>query len=550
MLIDERIWDRQISNAVEITSAWVGFLGSNKFENLKDDIPDDLRKKQEELLSFVEKAGGLPIYGYFYYLTYELLGAILSQKSRFWNAWEEELITGKKCLMCGRRNALIERFRDRNSDKEYYRYWQGNKWEKKSFEEVGEFRYLLRERERLCAVCLTKRLYGWRRKSVFKEIFGVESPKQESVVHVAARDFIEKTATHPVLKEIVKRDAELIYEHEWGESEERIPEEKREAIEDLKKKLGKGWKELKDEIRKIYEQLCEKPNKYYAILMMDGDRIGKMLSGENLVNLGEFLHPVFKKKILEWEKGKDLVSAKRILTPSHHIAISRAMKDFSLYKVPEIIKEYKGFLVYAGGDDVLALLPTNRVLNAAYEIQKAFKEDFYEIEINGRRKEVMGLGKRASMSAGIIFAHYKWALYDAVEKVREAEKRAKNKYGRNAFCMTFIKHSGEILVAGGKWDFVTNLIDIAEVVTDGKISHRFIYDFMDVAEILEGDMLKAETKRLLRRRKAEKMSDDEIEKLQEKLLHLIEKYWSQDFSIKELGIALKILYDAYRGEEG
>jgi len=552
--IDKKLWNDQINTAVEVAIAWLRFYNFNEFNKIKDKIPSDLRELQEKWLSFVEEAERRSNYGYFYLVTYELLGIILAQKSRLWKAWKEQPITGKKCLMCGRRNALLERFRDEKSKKEFYRYWKDNKWNKKPIDELKRFKHLLKEGERLCAVCLTKRLYGWRPRSIFEEIFkDFKPPKQESVVYVAARDFIENFETHPILRKVIERDIELIYKHEWGESEERIPEEKRKSIEELKRQLKKNWKELKDELKKAYEQLGKKPNKYYAILMMDGDRIGKMLSGETLPNFGEFLHPVFKNKIKEWrekrkEKGKELVEMRRILTPSHHIAISRAMKDFSLYVVPKIAKEYKGFLVYAGGDDVLALFPTDKVLNAAKEIQEWFRKDFYEIDVNGRKKKVMGLGNKASMSAGIVFAHYKWPLHDAIEKVREAERKAKNDYGRNAFCMTFIKRSGEILTAGGKWDFVNDLIDIAKAIIDRKISHRFIYDFIDVSDVLKGDMLKAEVRRLLERRR-EKAKDEELREINGKLCCLIEKYEAQGLSAKELGNAIKILYDAYRGEE-
>jgi len=65
---------------------------------------------------------------------------------------------------------------------------------------------------------------------------------------------------------------------------------------------------------------------------------------------------------------------------------------------------------------------------------------------------------------------------------------------------------------------------------------------------LEGDMLGAEVRRLLKRRK-EEASDEEIKEIQGKIMCLIEKYKAQDFSIKELGSALKVLYDAYRGDE-
>ncbi|MCW7078437.1 MAG: type III-B CRISPR-associated protein Cas10/Cmr2 [Canidatus Methanoxibalbensis ujae] len=535
--IDEELWDEQIANAIEITSAWLEFFNFDGFDDVKENIPDDLKERQEGWLNFIEEAERRykrKSVGHFYSLTYEILSAILMQKSGFWNAWEEGPVTGKKCLMCGRRNALL--LRDENGN---YKVWNGKDWT--NTKNKNSYEHLLKERERLCAVCLVKRLY----RDAFRKIFeDAKLPPWESVSEIAARDFIENIKHTEVYEKIKKGDIELIYKQEWDSRD--------------KVKL-KYTKELGGRDGEIYRKLVElwktygEPNKYYAISMMDGDRIGKMLSGETLPHFGEFMHPVFRSKIQEWrengeEKGKKLINAKRILTPSHHIAISRAMKDFSLYVVPKIVKEHKGFLVYSGGDDVLALFPADKVLDAASEIQKVFKEDFYEIEVNGKKRKVIGLGNKASMSAGIVFAHYKWPLYDAIEKVREAERKAKEKYGRNAFCMTFIKRSGEILTAGGKWDFVADLIYTAKAIVSGKISHRFIYDFMDVSEILEGDMLGAEVRRLLKRRK-EEAGDEEIKEIQGKIMCLIEKY-DQNLSVKELGNALKILYDAYGGAEG
>jgi len=528
--IDEELWNNQIENAIEITSAWLEFFNLDRFEEVENDVPEDLRKRQQEWLSFIERQK--TNYGHFYWLTYKILGAFLTQKSRFWNAWEEKPVTGK-CLMCGRRNALLEHSSDKG-----YRRW--NK-EKKVWENLNvndRIKHLLKEDERLCAVCLTKRLYGWKHKSVFERIFseGFKPPEQESVVDIAAKDFIEKAKTDESLKVVLEADVELVYMREWEEKE-------------IAKMFSPDIKKKFDELWRIYGE----PNKYYAILMMDGDRIGKMLSGDTLPNFGEFLHPAFKIKIEEWrtdskEVGKELIEMRRMLTPSHHIAISRAMKDFSIYIVPKIVEEHKGFLVYAGGDDVLALLPSDKVLRAADEIQEYFRKDFYKVKVDGNERRIMGLGNKASMSAGIVFAHYKWPLYDAVEKVRAAEKDAKEIYGRNAFCITFVKRSGEILKAGGKWDVVNDLVDVTKAIVERKISHRFIHDFLKVSEFLEGDMLKAEVRRLLNRRR-EKASDAELKEIEGKLLCVIDKYSAHGFRFNEVGKALKILFDAYRGEE-
>ena len=180
--IDEQLWNSQIESAIEITSAWLGFFNFDKFNNIKNEIPKDLKNKQEKWLSFVEEAERKSNYGHFYSLTYEILGTILTQKSRLWNAWEEKPITGKKCLMCGRRNALLLKDENRN-----YKVWNGEDWINANIKKFYE--HLLKERERLCAVCLVKRLY----RDVFCEIFkGAKLPPWESVSEIAARDFIER----------------------------------------------------------------------------------------------------------------------------------------------------------------------------------------------------------------------------------------------------------------------------------------------------------------------------------------------------------------------
>ncbi|MEM3522367.1 MAG: type III-B CRISPR-associated protein Cas10/Cmr2 [Candidatus Bathyarchaeia archaeon] len=513
--IDEKLWRGQIENAIEVTSVWMAFLNLDAFNNVKDHIPKDLKDRQEKWLSFIQE----PNYGHFYYITYELLGSMLKQKSRLWSGWMEDSVTGKKCLMCGRRSALIE-----NNLEKGYLVWNESKWAPIIINRA--FKNLLKDGERLCAVCLIKRLYGWREKSIFKRLFKVDPPEWDSVVCIAAKDFIEKVKTDEEVKIILKTNIELVYEQEWRE-EQLFSKEIKEKFEELWKTYGE-------------------PNKYYAILMMDGDRIGRVLSGEYLPDFEEFLHPEFKNEMVK--RGGSLLKTKRILTPSHHIAISRVMKDFSLYKVPEVVKNYDGFLVYAGGDDILALFPSSKVLEAAYEIQEYFKKDFYEVEVNEEKREVMGLGNKATISAGIVFAHYKWPLYDAIEKTRDAEKDAKNRYGRNAFCITFIKRSGETLTAGGDWSFVPGLILIAKAIINEKISHKFIYDFMNVSEVLDGEKLNAEIKRLLKRR-MKNATEGEIKEIQENLSRLIEKYSARELSIKEVGRALKILYEAYKSEE-
>ncbi|MGD9627466.1 MAG: type III-B CRISPR-associated protein Cas10/Cmr2 [Methanobacteriales archaeon] len=533
--IDANLWRYQIENTIDTTSAWIKNLNFKTFEKMKSKLPKDLKDKQKKWLDFVENVEKWENRGYFYSLSYELLMAILKQKSRLWKNWENKPLTGKKCVMCGRRDALLEK------DLIGYKAWDSAK---QTWNEFKSNIRLLKDGERLCAVCLIKRVY----KSIFKKLFSVDPPEFESLAEIAGRRFIEAMEKddkcNRILDELKRFDIELIYPHEWK----------------TRKKEVKDGEKLQEGLEKCWEKKG-KPNKYYAILMMDGDKIGKMLSGENLPKLKHFMHDKFKEKIQEWEKGEKLLKMKRILTPSHHIAISRAMKDFSLHEVPRIVEEHGGSLIYAGGDDVLALFPAESVLIAADKIQKCFKKDFYEDD----EKKWMGLGNKASMSAGIVFAHYKWPLYDAIERCREAERKAKEEYGRNAFYTVFIKRSGTILEAGGKWEFKNNIDTIPSLVSildalgpkeeKAKLSHRFIYDLINAIDTLsqgenerEFDILKSKIKWLLKKRSSDSISESEIQRIYKRISELIVGYSSEKLPMKDVGILLKIFYDAYRGE--
>lgn len=535
IMFDEDLWDKQVKETIFVAKGWVEFLNFDSYNKIKGYIPADLRETEDKWLKCIEEPEKRTNYGHFYLPTYELLGTILIQNSRLLDAWEEEPLTGKKCLMCGLRNAVIEGRVVQDGKLRFY------SWTKRGWEEQRDIDgAVLKEGERLCAVCAIKRLYG----RIFKESYGIKAPTFGSVVEIAGKKFIDKIKGKKDFQLLKEVDIELIYEHEWDSEEKQ-----RTTIKELKIKLEKNGNDIEDLKRKL-EKLwkIERPNKYYSILMMDGDRIGKMLSGEKLPDFKEFLHPTFESRIKEYGKGRQLMRMKRILHPSLHIAISRAMKDFSIHKVSEVVKENGGFLIYSGGDDVFALFTTDKVLKVAKELQNYFREDFYEINVNGTKRKVMGLGKYASISAGIVFAHYKYPLYDAIEKVRQTVRSAKDGYGRCAFCMKFIKRSGETLTAGGKWNFVNDLNFIVEAIIQKKISHRFIYDLMEIFRILAGGMLKSEIKRVLSRRKTEKASDEEISEIYEKIVRLLDKYESNKLPVRDIGTVLKILYDAYVGE--
>ena len=190
------------------------------------------------------------------------------------------------------------------------------------------------------------------------------------------------------------------------------------------------------------------PPAYYAVLMMDGDEMGRWLRGEKSPKVREVYHRKLSDYFEKLRGTSDGLNAKRPVGPALHAAISEALANFALYFVPRIVAEHSGTLIYAGGDDVLALLPASTALACASELRDAFREK-WKVDEAGTERLLMG--PRATVSAGLAVVHYKEDLRFALEAARTAEKAAKNA-GRDALQMAVCRRSGEHATAICPWE--------------------------------------------------------------------------------------------------
>lgn len=316
------------------------------------------------------------------------------------------------------------------------------------------------------------------------------------------------------------------------------------------------------------EHNMPKPRKYFAVLMMDGDKMGQWIAGDKMPQYEQVLHPDTKQALQKepYQKDwQDILSNKRLMSPAIHGFISKALGDFSLKLVRYIVESrHPGKLVYAGGDDVLALLPLDSVLEVSRELRAAFSGEIFTGEVGsdeectkfevqfGKQKAgyvwlelikgdknsrqlLATMGHRAEASTGIAIAHHKNPLDITLTEVRNAEKAAKSKEGRNAFNIIFLKRSGEIMSAGAKWNYSCKTIDTVRVLLEfqrkfanDEISGKFPYLLREQTETLwlleDQQLYAAEIKRLLHRQQgSKKLTKDEEKKLASDLAELVMK---------------------------
>jgi CRISPR-associated protein Cmr2 len=223
-----------------------------------------------------------------------------------------------------------------------------------------------------------------------------------------------------------------------------------------------------------------KSRKYYGILLMDGDRMGVRLT--------------------------EPTSSDMNVGVDYHRGVSKSLHHFATTRVPELVGKFHGQLMYAGGDDVLALFPTDEIVGCADEIRKEFSKEL----------------ALATMSAGITVVHISHPLREALDDARYAEKTAKNDLGRDAVSFRIVKRSGQILVSGGKWatngmrlveDFLTPMLShvrLGKERTRKGISYKWVQDISHlsfVSPALPPDATLAELHRLFKRHAQDSSKD-------------------------------------------
>ena len=160
-----------------------------------------------------------------------------------------------------------------------------------------------------------------------------------------------------------------------------------------------------------------RPEPYYAILLADGDRMGATIDNQT--------------------------------TLPRHLELSRRLGEFA-GKARTILVQYKGALVYAGGDDVLAFVPLHTLLACATELHAAFGTT---INPDPQHAEpfVDKYNQQPTLSVGIAICHQIEPLSDALALARAAEQAAKGVPGKDALALTLSKRSGADVTISGKW---------------------------------------------------------------------------------------------------
>lgn len=361
-----------------------------------------------------------------------------------WRSYIPPAQAGDKCTLMGQWQELSGyiRAQQKREDNKQTDFWQ-NLREKSDMEQLD-----LGDNERLCAIALIKRLFpyvaeetigwqlnvqSWPSTSYFAAVPWLRAI-QENVADAEplrkaadnysklVKETIKGSSGHNAaltclqsqpssLRDFQRLDGQLYYHHSIENDRERnYNGEAEEAKRSLQAQL--------DTVAKL---VGHRPSPFYALLMMDGDSLGKLLQQEGM-------------------EAQD---------------ISRALAEFTKH-VATTVCTHCGKTIYAGGDDVLALLPLDRAIDAAKTLREVYQQAFKH----------QAKGTTATISAGLCFAHYRTSLRAVREEAKYLlDKVAKEANGRDSIAISVLTSSGRNVEWCSSWQDSADGSHICDVLT-------------------------------------------------------------------------------------
>ena len=398
-------------------------------------------------------------------------GKWLDQRKNWRTHWQPDE-EGDLCRLMGRYQELSGYSRI-SSKTEQEKFWD----KLSNSPSIGSLN--LRQDERLCAIALIKRLFplvakkviGWKPGGDAFEIRSWPSVSYIAAVpwlkvvhesqcnHQSYADAAKEALKSGFLGETTTRLFDLPHDRFYGLDGQLLFEDgiANRDIHDFKGETEhqkkKSMLELQKALAKFRSEVdCKAPSEFYAVLLMDGDSIGARIDKQ-----GEAI-----------SQGLSLFTnkVKALFAPSSN--------------------PHNGVLIYAGGDDVLALLPIDNAIEAAVQIRELYGEAFIEAKATNAAS--------FTMSGAIVYAHFKNPMRAVLNKAHTyLDDIAKDKNGRDSLSMAVMKPGGIAYDWVSCWkpsensddQFSQNPVDalnsIAQEIAkkSGKYSTGFLYNIRE-----------------------------------------------------------------------
>jgi CRISPR-associated protein Cmr2 len=261
--------------------------------------------------------------------------------------------------------------------------------------------------------------------------------------HLNAGWLAEEVSTPEIqkLEKSIRRDTSDANINRYGVE---LLEKRKQLLEQRKQ-----WRdhEFKPIIERYYQE-GNNPADWYVLAAGDGDGMSNWLKGKHLESYQTYMPDDVTDRLREISEFQAFLQLPKRMGPATHSALSRALLDFSNQLLPYLTEErYAGRLIYGGGDDVLAysnlwewdqwLWDVRQCFRGAKDPHSGFISDgdywrwnpaAGELPKNVSARPLFTMGRKATISFGMVIANQAVPLAIALENLWEAEEEAKDHF--------------------------------------------------------------------------------------------------------------------------
>jgi len=237
---------------------------------------------------------------------------------------------------------------------------------------------------------------------------------------------------------------------------------------------GENLNKIKALVNKLQKSGYGEPNPYFAILVADGDQMGKAIS--------------------------------RIDDPDHHRNFSARLSEFAKSARDIVEEEHRGCVVYSGGDDVLAFLPVDTCIAAARKLHDKFGEILKDYPREGEPSP--------TLSVGIAIGHIRDPLEDLRTYGKAAEEHAKEPDRNGLALHLHTRSGGDPIRLRDRWQeedkkgLDERMKAWVRMYLDDTFPDKAAYELQQLAEVYRGwenppdpDHIRKDVERLLARKR-------------------------------------------------
>jgi hypothetical protein len=210
-------------------------------------------------------------------------------------------------------------------------------------------------------------------------------------------------------------------------------------------------------------------SKPYSVVMLNGDNVAGIFRGglenKESATLRSVLHSEMAQQLtslrLRW---KDVLDTPVLSGPSRTACISEALGEYALRSVPEIVTQGGGELLWAAGDEVVAITTSQLGIEVAHRLRDRYREPHVPAALCGGKGtySALHLGPVATTSGVVALAQAGEPIAHVVQSCRELlDTLGKDTLGRDSLVVFSRGGSGRDLVFGCRWGELGDSFEVA-----------------------------------------------------------------------------------------